>query len=120
MGSQVQTKLGPRVEVVLGSNSSTAGSGSPAVRDVLGESGGADNGRLVDLRVLPDVVRRPVALDRAHLGSLGRALAVGSVLLDVVLDQRVLGPAVHGHENSTSRVRGVSVKGNVSRIRNRS
>lgn len=117
MRSQVQAGLGPGVEVILGGNRTTSRAGGSAVRDVLGKGGGTDDGGLVNLRVLPDVVHGSVALHRADLGSLGRSLAVRRVLLDVVLDERVLGPPIHRDQDSAGRVRGRSVKGDVPKAR---
>jgi hypothetical protein len=94
--AQVHAKLLPGVEVALGGDGAAAGPLALPVADVLGEGGSADDGRLVDLGVLPDVVDGAVAGDSAHLLSLSRARAVAGVLLDVVLDQGVLGPAVDG------------------------
>jgi hypothetical protein len=97
--AKVHAELLPGVEVALGGDGAAAGALVDAVGDVLGEGGGADDGRLVDLGVLPDVVRRAVAGHGADLLALGRAGAVGGVLLDVVLDERVGGPAVDGDED---------------------
>ena len=85
--------------MALGGDGAAAGPLVLAVGDVLGEGGGANNGRLVDLGVLPDVVDGAVAGDRTHLCALGRAGAVAGVLLDVVLDEGVGAPAVDGDED---------------------
>jgi hypothetical protein len=99
----VLTKLhamrGPSVEVAGGGNSTGARALVDAVGDVLIEGAGALDGGLVHLGVLPDVVDGAVAGDLAHLGALSRASPVGRVLLDVVLDERVGGPAVDGDED---------------------
>jgi hypothetical protein len=99
----VLTKLhavaGPSVEVAGGGNSAGARALVNAVADVLGEGGGALDGGLVHLGVLPDVVDGAIAGDLAHLGALSGTSAVGGVLLDVVLDERVGGPAVDGDED---------------------
>jgi hypothetical protein len=87
-------KFLPRVEVALGGDGTAAGPLALPVADVLREGGSADNGRLVGLGVLPDVVDGAVAGDGTHLLALSRASAVAGVLLDVVLDEWVLGPAV--------------------------
>lgn len=97
--AEVQARLGPGVKVALGVDGAAAGPRAAAVRDVLPERGGAGNGRLVDLLVLPDVVGGPVAIHGADLGALSRARAVVGVLLDVVLDQGVRRPPVDGNED---------------------
>lgn len=99
--AELEAELGPGVEVALGGNGTAAGALVLAVADVLGEGGGADNGRLVHLGVLPDVVVRAVAVDGADLLALSRASAVAGVLLDIVLDERVGGPAVGGDKDGT-------------------
>lgn len=99
MGTKVHTELSPGIKVALGGNSAAAGPLVDAVADVLGESGGTLDGRLVDLGVLPDVVDGAVAGDLAHLLALRRAAAVGRVFLHVVLDERVGRPAVDGDED---------------------
>lgn len=84
--AQVHAELGPRSEVVGGGHGSAAGALVGAHRDVLPKgAGGAGNGRLVDLLVLPNIVGGPVAGERADLLALGSALSV-AVLLNVVLD----------------------------------
>jgi hypothetical protein len=97
--AEVHAELLPGVEVALGGDGAAAGALVHAVGDVLGEGGRADDGGLVDLGVLPDVVRRAVAGHGADLLALGGSRAVGGVLLDVVLDERVGGPAVDGDED---------------------
>lgn len=115
MGTKVQAKLSPSVEVALGGNGSAAGALVHAVADVLREGGGTNDGRLVDLSVLPDVVGRAVAGDGADLLALSGASTIASVLLDVVLDKRVLGPAVNRDEDRAglglSRTREVDIPG---------
>lgn len=54
--AQVHAELGPSIEVALGGDSAAAGPLVHTVANVLGEGSGSDNGRLVDLSVLPDVV----------------------------------------------------------------
>ena len=88
--------------MALGRHSSTPRPLSLSVADVLSEGGRADNRWLVDLCMLPDIVRRTIAGHSSHLGALRRASAVACVLLDVVLDQRVLRPAVYRHKDSPS------------------
>jgi hypothetical protein len=98
--TKVHAELLPCVEVARGGDGSRAGALALPVADVLGEGGGADNGRLVHLGVLPDVVDGAVAGDGAHLLALSGSSAVAGVLLDVVLDKRVLGPSVDGDKDS--------------------
>lgn len=95
--SKVHAELGPGVEVALCGDGAAAGPLVHAVADVLGEGGGSNDGRLVGLGVLPDVVDGAVAGDLAHLLALSRASTVAGVLLDVVLDQWILGPTVDGN-----------------------
>jgi hypothetical protein len=100
LAAELQAGLGPCVKVALGVDAAAAGPRAAAVRDVLPEGGGAGDGGLVDLLVLPDVVGGAVAVDGADLLALGGARAVVGVLLDVVLDQGVLRPPVDGDEDS--------------------
>jgi hypothetical protein len=102
VSAELQAVGGPSVEVALGGDGSAAGTLVDTVGDVLGEGGGADDGRLVDLGVLPDVVGRAIAGDGADLGALSGTSTVGGVLLDVVLDKRVLSPAVDRDEDGAS------------------
>jgi hypothetical protein len=97
--TEVHALLSPGVEVARCSDSAATRTLVNAVADVLGEGAGSLDGGLVDLGVLPDVVDGAVAGDLAHLGALGRARAVGCVLLDVVLDEGVRGPSVDGYED---------------------
>lgn len=99
MLTEVHAELGPGIEVALGGNSAAAGPLVNTVGDVLGEGGGALDGRLVDLGVLPDVVDGAIAGDLAHLGALGGTSTVVGVLLDVVLNQGAGGPSVDGDEH---------------------
>lgn len=100
VGTKLHAELGPGVEVARGGDGAAAGPLVHTVADVLGEGGGTNNGRLVNLGVLPDVVARSIASDRAHLLALSRSRAVGGVLLDVVLNKGVGGPSVDGNEDS--------------------
>ena len=102
MRTEVHAELGPGVEVALGGDGSAAGTLVDTVGDVLGEGGRANDGRLVNLGVLPNVVAGAVAGDGADLLTLSGARSVGSVLLDVVLDKRVGGPAVSGDKDGAS------------------
>ena len=63
MSAQIETQLGPSVEVALGGNSSAARSLVDPVADVLGEGSRTDNRWLVDLCVLPDVVAGSITSD---------------------------------------------------------
>ena len=75
----------PGIEVV-GNGNSAAGALVLANREVLAESAGALDGRLVDLGVLADLVGRAIAGDAADgLGAADRARVVAVVLNDVVL-----------------------------------
>jgi hypothetical protein len=75
----------PSSEVVCNGNSS-ASALVLADREVLAESAGALDGRLVDLGVFADLVGRAVASDAADgLGAADRARVVAVVLYDVVL-----------------------------------
>jgi hypothetical protein len=99
--SQVHAELGPCIKVALGGDGTAAGSLLLPVADVLPEGGRALDRGLVDLLVLPDVVNGTVASDGADLLALSGAGTVAGEFLDVVLDQRVGGPAVDGDENGT-------------------
>ena len=75
----------PGIEVV-GNGNSAAGTLVLADGEVLAESAGTLDGRLVDLGVLADLVGRAVAGDAADgLGAADRARVVAVVLDDVVL-----------------------------------
>jgi len=100
--AKVKAKLLPGIEVARGGDGSAAGTLALPVANVLPEGAGTLNGGLVDLLVLPDVVDGAVASDSADLLALGRTGAVVGVLLDVVLDQGVGGPAIDGDEDGTS------------------
>ena len=94
MRAQVQAGCLPCRKVVGDRDSAAIGPLVDTVRNVLPESRRAHDGGLVDLLMLPDLVRAPVAGEGAELLTLRRSLAVRRVFLNVVLDQRVLGPAV--------------------------
>jgi hypothetical protein len=80
-----ESRLLPGSEVV-GDGDSSAGALVLADGEVLAESAGALDGRLVDLGVLADLVGRAVAGDAADgLGAADRARVVAVVLHDVVL-----------------------------------
>lgn len=84
-----------------------------AVRDVLPEGRLARDGRLVDLLVLPDLVRAAVELVAAELLALRRPGAARGPLLDVVLDQGAARPAVDGDYDGTRGSGGASGEGDV-------
>lgn len=93
--SQSQAEIAPGIEMVSNSDRA-AGTVVAAHRPVLVKGGRSDDGRLVDALRAVNVVDAAV---RRHLAQLGgaRGRVVGAkVLDDVVLDQRVLGPAVDG------------------------
>lgn len=75
-------------------HSSASGSLGLPVADVLPEGRCALDRGLVDLLVFPDIIHGSVASDRADLLSLSRPCTIAGVFLNVVLDQRVGGPAV--------------------------
>lgn len=114
MGAQVEASLLPGLKVVGHGDGSASGPLIDAVGDVLPESGGALNGRLVHLLVLPDLVRASVALEGAQLLALGGSLAVGCVFLHVVLDEGVPRPPVDRDEDGARSLCGASGEGNVS------
>lgn len=91
--SKVHTQLGPRIKVILGSDSAT-NTAIPTNRPVLLESRSALDRRLVGTGGLEDVVGTAVGLDGAFLGRCGAGIVRAVGLDDVVFDQRVLGPAV--------------------------
>lgn len=71
---------------MVGDGNGSAGALVLADREVLAESAGTLDGRLVDLGVLADLVGRAVAGDAADsLGATDRARVVAVVLNDVVL-----------------------------------
>lgn len=88
--------------MALRSDSSTARALALPVTDVLGEGGCSNDGWLVHLSVLPDIVDRTITGDRANFLALGRAGAVASVLLNIVLDERVGGPAINRDKHCPS------------------
>lgn len=93
--AQSQAQVAPGIEVVANVDRA-AGAVVAAHRPVLVKGGRADDGRLVDALRAVNIVDAAV---RRHLAQLGRARGrvVGAKVLDnVVLDERVLGPAVDG------------------------
>ena len=110
MLAQVHAELGPSVEVALGGDGAAAGPLALPVGDVLPEGAGALDAGLVDLLVLPDVVDAAVAGDAADLLALCATGTVAGVLLDVVLDEGVGGPAVDGDEDGASAGLGLALE----------
>jgi len=113
MRSQVQPRLGPRSKMVCDGDGAPIGLLVDAVRDVLPERRRARDGRLVDLLVLPDLVRAAVAREGPQLLALRRALAVRRPLLHVVLDEGVARPAVDGDEDRAGAAGGAAREGDV-------
>lgn len=92
MVAQLQTALGPGIEVVAGGDLATNAS-ALANGPELREGGAADDRGLVDALALVDVVAATVALHGAT--ALPLAGVVGAVSIDdIVLNERVLCPAV--------------------------
>jgi hypothetical protein len=91
---------GPLREVSADTDGATTWAWRVADRDVLPEGRGALDGWLVDLLMLPDGVGGSISSVASDLLALGSTLAV-AVLLDVVLNERVGGPAVDGNENGS-------------------
>ena len=88
----------PSIEVV-GDGDSAASALALADREVLAESAGALDGRLVDLGVLADLVGRAVAGDATDgLGAADRARVVAVVLHDVVLCIKISSRGYDGHK----------------------
>jgi hypothetical protein len=82
-GAKVHAEICPGLEVVLNSDC-TANRAGFADRDVLVESRGAFDRRLVDALVLPDSVGGTITVHRTLLGaSLGQ---VNHILHDIILD----------------------------------
>ena len=74
----------------------TAGALVLTNRPVLLKGRGAINGRLVGTSSLSNLVRRAVRGDSALVLGVGRRVVGTEVLNDVVLDERVAGPAIDG------------------------
>lgn len=95
VGAEAEAELGPGVEVRLDVDGAAAALVGPD-RPELVKRPRALDGRLVDARRLEDPVSRPVHRDAAELLSPRRRVVRAEVLHDVVLDQRVTCPPVHG------------------------
>lgn len=95
VGTQGQTSFSPGVEVVLDGD---AAADTVVLADgpVLVEGRGALNRRRVHTSGLVNLVGAAVALDAADLGGAAGGVVVAVTLDNVVLDERVLGPAVEG------------------------
>lgn len=94
-GPQLQAQLRPGIKVIRRRDSAAAALGL-ADGPVLAEGGGALDGGLVDARGLVDVVGAAVRGDAAEAGGARGRVVGAEVLDDVVLDERVGRPAVHG------------------------
>ena len=95
MRAQVQAMLGPGIKVRANINTPTA----PMVlahRPVLVERGRPLDAGLVDARALGDGVGAAVLGEGAEVGGARRGVVGAEGFHNVVLDQRVLGPAVDG------------------------
>lgn len=112
--AEVETVGLPGVEVVGGCDYTAAG-WVLTDRDILVEGGGTLDRGLVDLGVLVDVVVSSVAGDGAEERS--GAVFLIPVLHDVVLDERVGGPAVDGerHHAAAGGEAATVVDGSVNR-----
>lgn len=95
MGSELETRAGPGIEVLLHWDGS-AGSLLLTDRPVLLEGLGALDGWLVVTGGLVEIVDGAADGDGTLAGSAGGGVVGAKVLDDVVLDEWVLGPAVDG------------------------
>jgi hypothetical protein len=93
--SERQAQVLPSIEVVRNGHRA-AGAVGAAHRPVLVKGGRSDNGRLVDALRAVNVVDAAVGRHLAQLGGAGGRVVSAKVLNDVVLDERVRGPAVDG------------------------
>lgn len=92
-GAKVHSEIGPSLEMVLDGNGA-ADTRRVANRDVLVKGRCALNGRFVDTLVLPDGIGSSVTVYRALHGA--GLVHVHLIIDDVILNQWVGGPAVHG------------------------
>lgn len=106
--AQFQSSGGPRVEVVCGRDGSTGALGL-ADGPVLVEGRGTDDGRRVYALGLVDVVCSSVGGDGALPRGTGGRVISAEVFDDVVLDERVGGPAVDGEVTVAVGVVGTTV-----------
>jgi hypothetical protein len=106
--TELHALAGPRIEVGLHVDAS-AGALVLANRPVLLKGRGAVNGRLVGAGALRNLVRGAVGGDGALVLRLRRRVVRAEVLDNVVLDERVAGPAVDGEVGVTVGVVGARV-----------
>lgn len=95
VGAELETGLSPSVEVGLdvdGSANAVVLADGPE----LVEGGSSLDGRLIHTSGLENVVGAVVGLDGSELFGSGGGIVGAEALNDVVLDERVLGPAVDG------------------------
>lgn len=102
VGSELQAKLGPGVEVV-GSGDGTGRALVLADAPVLVEGSGTRDGGLVGADTLVDIVDRAVGGDGTHVLETAAGVVGAVGLEDVVLDEGVLAPAVDGEVRVTLR-----------------
>jgi len=109
--TEIQSQVGPSIEVVGGGDSS-AGTGAGADRPVLLEGGGTLNRRLVGLGLGVDGIAGTIAGQGSNLSHSRARVVVDIVLKNVVLDQGVLSPAVNIEIGISIGTEG-SIEGNV-------
>lgn len=63
--------------------------------------------------MLPNIVGGTIAVQTPELGALSSSCAV-AILLNVVLHEWILGPAIHGDEDGTTCCGGTTIEGDVS------
>lgn len=97
--TQIQTSLGPRIEVVL-NRDSAAGPCGASDGDVLVEGRRAHNGRLIDALVLPDGIGASVTGQRALLRAARRDSNV--CFHHIVFYKRIRCPSVDGKAAETA------------------
>lgn len=88
--------------MALGCDCPTAWSLRLAITYILPECRCTLDGRLADLLMLPDVINRTIAGDGAEFLALRGARTVASVLLHIVFDERISGPAVDRDEDGAA------------------
>jgi hypothetical protein len=100
VGTELQAKLGPGVEVVSSSDG-TRRALVLANAPVLVEGSGTRDGGLVGADALVDIVNGAVGGDGAHVLETAAGVVGAVGLEDVVLDEGVLAPAVDGEVGVT-------------------